>query len=118
MDLDGQPIATIVSPPGEGRAQLTQLNFAHPLLLAVNDPDNGERTAKLRLRTNPNRKGRTRIFASIGIGALGRNQYFVLYRKPDQIVIRSRCISDEGFAFMAHNDLVVPLPEMRGRLRA
>jgi hypothetical protein len=49
---------------------------------------------------------------------LGRNQYFVLYRKPDQIVIRSRCISDEGFAFMAHNDLVVPLPEMRGRLRA
>lgn len=31
VDLDGEPVAAIVSPPLEGRAQLTEFNFAHPL---------------------------------------------------------------------------------------
>ena len=33
IELDGEPLAAIVSPPQEGRAQLTDFNFAHPLLL-------------------------------------------------------------------------------------
>ena len=32
IDLDGEPIAAIVSPPQEGRAQVTDFNFDHPLL--------------------------------------------------------------------------------------
>ena len=37
--LDGEPFAAIVSPPQEGRAQLTEFNFAHPLLRPVSNPD-------------------------------------------------------------------------------
>ena len=33
IELDGEPLAAIVSPPQTGRAQLTDFNFAHPLLL-------------------------------------------------------------------------------------
>jgi predicted phosphodiesterase len=43
------------------------------------------------------------------LGPFSRNQYFILYRRSDNIVIRSRSISDNGLAFVAHNDLVVPL---------
>jgi hypothetical protein len=32
IELDGEPLAAIVSPPAEGRAQLTDFNFLHPLL--------------------------------------------------------------------------------------
>ena len=32
IELDGEPFAAIVSSPQEGRAQLTDFNFAHPLL--------------------------------------------------------------------------------------
>ena len=32
IELDGEPLAAIVSPPQKGRAQLTDFNFAHPLL--------------------------------------------------------------------------------------
>lgn len=32
VDLDGERVAAIVSPPQEGRAQLTEYNFEHPLL--------------------------------------------------------------------------------------
>jgi hypothetical protein len=32
IELDGKPLAAIVSPPQGGRAQLTEFNFAHPLL--------------------------------------------------------------------------------------
>jgi len=43
VDLDGEPLAAIVSPPQEGRAQLTNFNFAHPLLqrafLPGDEPD-------------------------------------------------------------------------------
>ena len=39
IELDGEPLAAIVSPPQEGRAQLTDFNFAHPLLLRAVLPD-------------------------------------------------------------------------------
>lgn len=39
IELDGQPLAAIVSPPAEGRAQLTDFNFAHPLLQRAVLPD-------------------------------------------------------------------------------
>lgn len=32
VEMDGELIGAIVSPPSEGRAQLTEFNFAHPLL--------------------------------------------------------------------------------------
>lgn len=38
-DLDGETVATIVSPPQEGRAQLTDFNFNHPLLRRAILPD-------------------------------------------------------------------------------
>jgi predicted ATPase len=44
IELDGQALASIESPPGEGQAQLTNLNFAHPLVLAVTDPDDSDRS--------------------------------------------------------------------------
>ncbi len=37
--LDNLPFAAIVSPPQTGRAQLTDFNFAHPLLLPIVIPD-------------------------------------------------------------------------------
>ena len=39
IELDGEPFATIVSPPQKGRAQLTDFNFAHPLLRRAVLPD-------------------------------------------------------------------------------
>jgi hypothetical protein len=42
IELDAQPLAKIISPPQEGRAQLTEFNFNHPLLQAVIDPDDTE----------------------------------------------------------------------------
>lgn len=39
IELDGEPLAAIVSPPIEGRAQLTDFNFAHPLLRRAVLPD-------------------------------------------------------------------------------
>jgi predicted ATPase len=39
VDLDDRPFAAIVSPPQIGRAQLTDFNFAHPLLLPIVSPD-------------------------------------------------------------------------------
>ncbi len=32
IELDGEPLAAIISPPQQGRGQLTDFNFAHPLL--------------------------------------------------------------------------------------
>lgn len=47
IELDGEPLAAIVSPPAEGRAQLTNFNFAHPLLrravLPDDMPDDGDK---------------------------------------------------------------------------
>lgn len=39
IEIDGEPFAAIVSPPAEGRAQLTDFNFAHPLLRRAVLPD-------------------------------------------------------------------------------
>jgi len=39
IELDGEPLAAIVSPPQAGWAQLTEFNFAHPLLRRVVHPD-------------------------------------------------------------------------------
>lgn len=39
VELDGEPLAAIISPPSEGRAQLTDFNFAHPLLRRAVLPD-------------------------------------------------------------------------------
>lgn len=38
IEMDGAPIATILSPSQEGRAQLTKFNFLHPLLGRIIDP--------------------------------------------------------------------------------
>ncbi len=39
VELDGEPFAAIVSPPAEGRAQVTDFNFSHPLLRRAILPD-------------------------------------------------------------------------------
>jgi hypothetical protein len=39
VELDGEPFAACVSPPQAGRAQLTQFNFAHPLVRRALRPD-------------------------------------------------------------------------------
>ena len=39
VELDDEPIASIVSPPDKGRAQLTDFNFSHPLLRQAVSPD-------------------------------------------------------------------------------
>jgi AAA ATPase domain len=39
VEIDGEAVAEIHSPPQQGRAQLTQFNFSHPLLQDVIDPD-------------------------------------------------------------------------------
>ena len=45
VELDGASVAAIVSPPAEGRAQLTEFNFSHPLLrravLPSEEPEDG-----------------------------------------------------------------------------
>lgn len=39
IELDGESVAAIVSPPQHGRAQLTDFNFGHPLLRRAVRPD-------------------------------------------------------------------------------
>ncbi len=41
VEIDGNAVATIASPPQAGRAQLANINFAHPQLASINDPDDG-----------------------------------------------------------------------------
>jgi hypothetical protein len=43
------------------------------------------------------------------LGHIGRNQYFVLYRRKTDLILRSRWLGNEGIAFVAQNDMVVPL---------
>ena len=47
VELDGEPLVAIVSPPQEGRAQLTDFNFAHPLLRRAVLPDDEPGTEAL-----------------------------------------------------------------------
>lgn len=42
VELDGEPLATCLSPPQAGRAQLTEFNFAHPLVQRALRPDEQE----------------------------------------------------------------------------
>ena len=42
------------------------------------------------------------------LGPFARNQYYILYRCPDRIVIRSRCQGDSGVKFIPHSDMQVP----------
>ena len=54
IDLDGEPFAAIVSLPQEGRAQLTDFNFAHPLLhRAVLPDDEPADEARERMASSP-----------------------------------------------------------------
>ncbi len=39
VEIDGECIAEIISPPQQGRAQLTEFNFGHPLLQGFIDPE-------------------------------------------------------------------------------
>lgn len=43
------------------------------------------------------------------LGPFGRNQFYILHRRGDHVVIRSRCIGANGIGFVPHNDLLVPL---------
>jgi hypothetical protein len=40
VEIDGETIAELHSPPQQGRAQLTAFNFKHPLLQPILDPNN------------------------------------------------------------------------------
>jgi len=42
------------------------------------------------------------------LGPFSRHQYFILFRKSDHIVIRSRAMGDTGLAFGPHRDLIIP----------
>jgi hypothetical protein len=39
VEIDGNGIAKIMSPPQPGRAELTDINFAHPMLSGIIDPE-------------------------------------------------------------------------------
>lgn len=47
--------------------------------------------------------------ARVELGPFARHQYYVIFRKRDRIVIRSRSMGDTGLAFGTHNDLVIPV---------
>ncbi|MCY4459638.1 MAG: AAA family ATPase [Albidovulum sp.] len=54
IELDGESLAAVVSPPAEGRAQLTDFNFAHPLLRrAVLQEDEPEDLADVQENSSP-----------------------------------------------------------------
>ena len=42
IDMDGNPVAAIHSPPQEGRAYIADLNFAHPLLQQIIEHDDNQ----------------------------------------------------------------------------
>jgi hypothetical protein len=52
IELDGEPLAAILSPPQTGRAQLTEFNFAHPLLRRALRPDEQTEEGADRLATS------------------------------------------------------------------
>ncbi|RTL92694.1 hypothetical protein EJV44_17275 [Ancylobacter aquaticus] len=52
VEINGDPVAAIQSPAQAGRAQLTDFNFAHPLLRAIIDPDE-EPEARAEQRGSP-----------------------------------------------------------------
>jgi hypothetical protein len=44
------------------------------------------------------------------LGPFARNQYFVAYRRAQDIIVRSRCMGDTGIRFVTHNDICLPQP--------
>ncbi|HHA2762980.1 TPA: AAA family ATPase [Stenotrophomonas maltophilia] len=46
VEIDGESVAEIHSPAQEGRAQLTEFNFGHPLLRAIVDPEDPTESAE------------------------------------------------------------------------
>jgi leucyl aminopeptidase (aminopeptidase T) len=44
------------------------------------------------------------------LGPFARNQYFLIYRRPQDIIVRSRCMGDAGIRFVTHNDIFLPQP--------
>jgi 3',5'-cyclic AMP phosphodiesterase CpdA len=43
------------------------------------------------------------------LGPVGRNHYYVIVRKPERIVVRSRWLGDEGVAFTSHACVELPV---------
>lgn len=43
------------------------------------------------------------------LGPFSRNHYYVIYRRSNDLVIRSRCLADGGVTFTRHRDRVLPL---------
>jgi 3',5'-cyclic AMP phosphodiesterase CpdA len=41
------------------------------------------------------------------LGPVSRNQYYLLVKSQDDILIRSRVIGDDGLEFMPHNDILI-----------
>ncbi|RVM95943.1 AAA family ATPase [Sinorhizobium meliloti] len=70
VEIDGQTIAELHSPPQKGRAQLTAFNFAHPLLQPVKDPDALQELADEQLSAGPtlDQAGYTGGFSSSPLG--------------------------------------------------
>ena len=71
------------------------------------------------------REGGLKPIISVGAGSCGardhlgpiaRNQYFIVYRRRDSIIIRSRCMDENGLKFARHDD--VKLSARTGALRA
>lgn len=56
---------------------------------------------------------------SIGAGSIGakkerlgpfsRNQYYIIYRKPEELIVRSRQLGPEGLSFIEHEDLSIKI---------
>ena len=42
------------------------------------------------------------------LGPFRRNHYFLLYRRPGDLIVRSRALNDTGLAFFKHRDLRLP----------
>jgi hypothetical protein len=44
------------------------------------------------------------------LGPFARNHYYILYRRPTDIIIRSRWLGESGIRFGSHNDIILPRP--------
>jgi predicted phosphodiesterase len=49
------------------------------------------------------------------LGEFSRNQYFVVYRRREDVIIRSRCMGDQGTSFEPHDDLIIPVTGRHAR---
>jgi calcineurin-like phosphoesterase family protein len=44
------------------------------------------------------------------LGPIGKNHYYIIVRRPEDAIIRSRCLGDTALRFSCHNDLLVTFP--------